>query len=980
MAVPGDSFPINITCKSPGYDDGWDGDVKGKLFIYELSNAGDVYTLAQPSVTDISNSDKSLIYTINSTFSENDDFLSGNTFTKSITLKTMTKYLIYLSEGEFNDLDDEHISINVTETAVLYNGVLLDETQKIEQGLYVLHIMDNGATLYDCDPIDDFITRTKLIQNTLFTVTLSISDKFYGGFIHDYLIKDAEDALDYIEKFIQLSGGIQPHEVEIIFSVLPTNIKGLYNPTTKKLILNTSVFDYENEKTVYAGDNQYIVHSQFWLIIHELCHALGFSDSSLPNIGYTSKIAYDGQYYSITDKEAFYLDVTSPSLDDSAIVAYNMAHHISRNYGFQIPIENDGGTGSKLAHWEEGDLTSNYGGSNYLDVTYQGKMFSIPILGLDHELMTPVGEINHIEPFSYLTLGILNSIEGNVVDYEIVNHPNTTLYNKDHLLPEIGIIGQIQENILSLTLNNLSNVNSIDLFDREKNRPFLHCSIELMEMTIVDNEIVYSQLPTNTYITPNNSGIQFEEEFDITDNAYYSLFRWYSDHSTRNVVYAQEKNISQDFTFNENCQDKIILVKCSYDNNFDTNLHNKQPYVSLVFIGNNIPEPIFEVVVNGEYNYSLFRKQSNNDKFTIIDNNNDTPFGSVPITDLTINIMNDTLRLHSHVPENQVMITYLDNMTQTMIQYVSQLDTQNQDIVSDIITNNRVQNYKISENDNDIINIGLEINNVTQLSIQEALAISLQNSSVSELSSIFSGDIETDRTITIDKESDELDVIIETLKSLYNDVSVPINATNQVTSTELFNASDMEEVIIVNDNRNGTIVPIYKTSIGISSFDNENSFIYWDYNINTSYLIEVRRFVKEDGIHNRYRVVYRSTKEPVEYGKYSVDGNVVRSFTVDGIFVKEGDSIMISLNNEYRIHLVKSEMTIYPSQSIINEMTQLFNPVVQKIFSIHNNRDNSHIKTRDLSLMKSRTNLIKDRKSINGSSFDRLLRIKYLRA
>ena len=174
---------------------------------------------------------------------------------------------------------------------------------------------------------------------------------------------------------------------------------GYYLPECGSVTLNKLYWD--TEKLHYR--NNYNV-SAYYTLLHETCHVLGIGPLWVYN-----ELLNHGPWYNTN--QWWYSDFTrSLYVGENGLREYKLIQERKHpNHGILqgIPIEEDGGVGTKGGHIEEGD---NRHSKRYFD--------GVEHFGLDNELMSGWAESSTItEPLSRITVGFLEDI-GYSVNYD----------------------------------------------------------------------------------------------------------------------------------------------------------------------------------------------------------------------------------------------------------------------------------------------------------------------------------------------------------------------------------------------------------------------------------------------------------------------------------------------------------------------------------------------------------------------------------
>ena len=209
------------------------------------------------------------------------------------------------------------------------------------------------------------------------------------------------------------------HQIDMTvkFSQLGTNILGSAGPTNftyqnrwyttaGRVELNTLYWD--DEKTVFKHNHLPLA---YFTLLHEMGHVLGIGTLWLDHGLISSGSWYrDTQWWNSDYTSALYIGSNAVREYKAYISLSDLSLDLNNIQG--IPIEDDGGAGTKGGHLEEGDSTSITGG--HFPRTF-GDGIAHP--GLDHELMTGWAESGLVpEPLSKITIGMLNDL-GYDTDY-----------------------------------------------------------------------------------------------------------------------------------------------------------------------------------------------------------------------------------------------------------------------------------------------------------------------------------------------------------------------------------------------------------------------------------------------------------------------------------------------------------------------------------------------------------------------------------
>ena len=203
----------------------------------------------------------------------------------------------------------------------------------------------------------------------------------------------------------------QPHKIviNVSFEQLESGILGSAGPTSFEykhgrwfstagmMTLNTTYWNAEKARFKW----NFRSHA-YYTLLHEMGHILGIG-----TLWTYHGLLSQGPWYEMSDfwnadyTTALYTGVNAVREYKSILSATGV--DVSKVLG--IPVEDDGGVGTKGGHLEEGD--------NHLQRIFDGVVHG----GLDHELMTGWSEsTNDPEPLSRITVGMLHDL-GYSVDY-----------------------------------------------------------------------------------------------------------------------------------------------------------------------------------------------------------------------------------------------------------------------------------------------------------------------------------------------------------------------------------------------------------------------------------------------------------------------------------------------------------------------------------------------------------------------------------
>jgi hypothetical protein len=214
-----------------------------------------------------------------------------------------------------------------------------------------------------------------------------------------------------VHKWSSIINSFHNIKITITFKELGNNVLGSAG-ATNYIKKNGKVYVTEgriNLNTLYWNDQKAKLKnnhkcSAFYTLLHEMGHVLGIGTLWLDN----QLLSY-GPYY-VKDEYWNSDYTTSLYIGENGVREYKSyvtnKYNVPRDKIFGIPIEDDGGAGTKGSHTEEGDGNNNV---RYFD----GEKH----YGLDHELMTGYSENSSVpEPLSRITIGMLEDI-GYKVDY-----------------------------------------------------------------------------------------------------------------------------------------------------------------------------------------------------------------------------------------------------------------------------------------------------------------------------------------------------------------------------------------------------------------------------------------------------------------------------------------------------------------------------------------------------------------------------------
>ena len=176
------------------------------------------------------------------------------------------------------------------------------------------------------------------------------------------------------------------------------NIRQNIFPLTGDICINTALINNMIKNNINIGNGMGNKKEYFVVLIHEICHILGIGTIWMdPQISdqssFIKKNTNDETYYYMGDNSKA-LEMYKKSINNS---------YVSNNIK-GIPIENNGGSGTKLGHFEEG--TTVFGEEKSYDNRYYGIHFQP---SLDKELMTGQSERSddYVE-LSLITVGTLD--------------------------------------------------------------------------------------------------------------------------------------------------------------------------------------------------------------------------------------------------------------------------------------------------------------------------------------------------------------------------------------------------------------------------------------------------------------------------------------------------------------------------------------------------------------------------------------------
>ena len=213
-------------------------------------------------------------------------------------------------------------------------------------------------------------------------------------------------------KWSQIINSMHNIKLNISFLELEKNVLGSAGPTHFKNVndkwfvtegvVNLNTLYWEKEKQLLKYDNK---TSAFYTLLHEIGHVLGIGTLWLDH-----NLLSNGPYYN--DKQYWNSDYTNALyIGENGLREYKehllLKTDIPEHLILGIPVEDNGGTGTKGGHIEEGDM-------NHEDRYYHG----IKHMGLDNELMTGYSENSpEPEPLSRITIGMLEDL-GYDVNYK----------------------------------------------------------------------------------------------------------------------------------------------------------------------------------------------------------------------------------------------------------------------------------------------------------------------------------------------------------------------------------------------------------------------------------------------------------------------------------------------------------------------------------------------------------------------------------
>jgi hypothetical protein len=200
-------------------------------------------------------------------------------------------------------------------------------------------------------------------------------------------------------------------KIEISFEELGDNILGSAGPThvvyknnylysTQGVVqLNTKYWNKEKSQLKYNHKS-----SAYYTLLHEVGHVIGIGTLWLDNYLLSYGPYYiETEYWKSNYTNALYIG--SNGLREYKKYIINKYNVLEKDI-IGIPVEEDGGEGTKGGHIEEGD-------SSHSKRHFDGKQH----FGLDNELMTGYSEYGMtLEPLSVITIGMLQDI-GYDVDY-----------------------------------------------------------------------------------------------------------------------------------------------------------------------------------------------------------------------------------------------------------------------------------------------------------------------------------------------------------------------------------------------------------------------------------------------------------------------------------------------------------------------------------------------------------------------------------
>ena len=177
-------------------------------------------------------------------------------------------------------------------------------------------------------------------------------------------------------------------------------------PLTGDICINTSLITNMINNDINIGNGMGTKKEYFVVLIHEICHILGIgtiwmNPQILEQTSFIKENADDKTYYYMGDNSKA-VEMYKKSIKNS---------YISNNIK-GIPIENNGGSGTKLGHFEEG--TTRFGEEKSYDNRYYGIHFQP---ALDKELMSGQSESpgDSVE-LSLITVGALDDFGYTIKD------------------------------------------------------------------------------------------------------------------------------------------------------------------------------------------------------------------------------------------------------------------------------------------------------------------------------------------------------------------------------------------------------------------------------------------------------------------------------------------------------------------------------------------------------------------------------------
>lgn len=246
------------------------------------------------------------------------------------------------------------------------------------------------VTLSDQDVID--LKKESNVTYNKININFFTDDRYA---IYDYVVNE----IKFDEKpFNQYTlGAAGPYYIQYK-TQNNLNIRQNVFPLTGDICINTALITNMITNNINIGNGMGTKKEYFAVLIHEICHILGIGTIWMnPQISEQSSFikenADDETYYYMGDNSKA-VEMYKKSIKNS---------YISNNIK-GIPIENNGGSGTKLGHFEEG--TTKFGEEESYDNRYYGIHFQP---ALDKELMSGQSERSgdSVE-LSLITVGALD--------------------------------------------------------------------------------------------------------------------------------------------------------------------------------------------------------------------------------------------------------------------------------------------------------------------------------------------------------------------------------------------------------------------------------------------------------------------------------------------------------------------------------------------------------------------------------------------